>query len=397
VHLRAILIIAAAALATTSTGLTARPSGPDVQGEPRSGGSAEPAPAQEAPADPKLEFSVWLRELVDEARRRGFSDDLVAQTLSGLEPLPRVIESDRNQAELNPGFARYLSSRLTPAMIRNGRTMARQHATLLGRIEKAYGVPRRFLLAIWGIESRYGKLMGRTPEFQALATLAWEPRRAEFFRGELFNALMMVDRGYIDARTMTGSWAGAMGQTQFMPSSYLQYAVDFDRNGHRDIWKSTPDALASIANYLKGYGWVAGEAWGREVRVPDDALAIIRDTIPKRAEGCYAIRNMTERLPLSRWTALGVVSIDGRPLPASEMAAGLVDVGERRFLVYANYDAILGYNCAHYYALSAVLLGEEIANTKPARTVRAPARKAKSQSRKPKAPSPKPTSQRRPR
>jgi membrane-bound lytic murein transglycosylase B len=330
---------------------------------------------QAPPTDPKLEFSAWLTDVVAEARTRGYGDALLAQTLSGLEPLPRVIESDRNQAELNPGFARYLSSRLTTTMIRNGRTMGTQHAALLGRIEKTYGVPRRLLLAIWGIETRYGKATGRTPVFQALATLSWEGRRAEFFRGELFNALTMVDRGYIDARTMTGSWAGAMGQTQFMPSSYLQYAVDFDQDGHRDIWKSTPDALASIASYLKGYGWVANQAWGREVRVPDAALATIRETIPKRPEGCYAIRNMTERLPIAQWRDLGVTNADGTPLPVTELAGGLVDVGERKFLAYPNYDAILGYNCAHYYALSAALLGEQIGGTSALPAVKAPAKK----------------------
>src|SRR4051812_40728774 len=280
--------------------------------------SQEPPPAAEA----QPEFSVWLTDFVNEARTRGYSDTLLAQTVSGLEPLPRVIQSDRNQAELNPGFARYLSGRLTPTMIRQGRTMATQNSALLAKIEAAYGVQRRILLAIWGVETRYGRLTGRTPVFQALATLAWEPRRADYFRGELFNALMMVDRRYIDARTMTGSWAGAMGQTQFMPSSYLEYAVDFDGDGHRDIWRSTPDALASIANYLKGYGWTAGQTWGREVKVTDAARERIAAAVPKRPEGCYAVRNMTERRPLSQWRALGVTLPDGKPLPQADIAAG---------------------------------------------------------------------------
>jgi membrane-bound lytic murein transglycosylase B len=343
-----------------------------------------PAATQDTPpAEPQVDFSIWLTDLVAEARTRGFSDELLSQTLSGLEPLPHVIQADRNQAELNPGFSRYLSGRLTSPMIRQGQTMAAQHAQLLTRIETTYGVQRRIILAIWGLETRYGRLTGRTPVFQALATLAWEPRRSEYFRGELFNALTMVDRRYIDARSMTGSWAGAMGQTQFMPSSYLDYAVDFDGDGHRDIWKSSPDALASIANYLKGYGWTAGATWGREVKVPVAALTRIADEIPKRPEGCYAIRNMTERVPLARWRALGVTLIDGKPLPESDLVAGLVDVGERKFLTYPNYDAILGYNCAHYYALSVALLGDSIAGPPPARTTaKASARKAAPKSQK---------------
>jgi membrane-bound lytic murein transglycosylase B len=338
--------------------------------------------------EPPVEFSVWLTDLVAEARTRGFSDDLLNETLTGLEPLHRVIQADRNQAELNPGFTRYLASRLTPAMIRQGRTMATQHAALLTKLEGTYGVQRRMLLAIWGLETRYGRLTGRTPVFQALATLAWEPRRSAYFRGELFNALMMVDRRYIDARSMTGSWAGAMGQTQFMPSSYLQYAVDFDGDGHRDIWKSTPDALASIANYLKGYGWSAGETWGREVTVPDAAKARIAEDIPRRPDGCYAIRNMTERQPLARWRALGVTLTGGKPLPQADLVASLVDVGERTFLVYPNYDAILGYNCAHYYALSVALLGDQIAGVNPAPAVKATTKKSSPRSQ---APKPKPS------
>jgi membrane-bound lytic murein transglycosylase B len=319
-----------------------------------------PAPAPEVVVETTQTFDEWLTALVQEARDRGFEDELVQEALVGLEPLPRVIQSDRNQAELNPGFDRYLAARLTATMIRQGREQARTQAPVLKRIETSFNVQRRFLLAIWGLESRFGRNTGRTPVFRALATLAWEPRRADFFRGELFNALMMVGRGHIKPDAMTGSWAGAMGQTQFMPSSYLKYAVDFDRDGRTDIWKSTPDALASIANYLKGYGWNGEQTWGREVRVTDAVKTRIDETVPRRPEGCYAIRNMTERIPLSEWRKLGVTKIDRTPLPVSDIPAGLVDVGTRKFLVYPNYDAILGYNCAHYYALTVALLAERL-------------------------------------
>jgi len=321
-------------------------------------------PGQEAVApvgvDTPESFPAFLDKLVAEARARGYADELVRETLRPLEPLPRVIQSDRTQAELNPGFGRYLSSRLTPAMIKRGKELSRTHRTLLSRIETRLDVQRRFLVSIWGIESRYGRLTGRTPVFQALATLAWEPRRAAYFRDELFNALTMVQRGHIDAGTMTGSWAGAMGQAQFMPSSYLKYAVDFDDDGRRDIWKSTPDALASIASYLKGFGWDDDQTWGREVKVSTAVRARIDEAIPQRTAGCYAERNMTERRPLTEWRALGVTLVNGQPLPRADMPAGLVDVGERKFLVYPNYDAILAYNCAHYYALSVALLADRL-------------------------------------
>jgi membrane-bound lytic murein transglycosylase B len=171
-----------------------------------------PGPA--APVEPKP-FDAWLTELIDEARTRGYSDEIIQQTVQGLEPLHRAIESDRSQPELTIGFERYFQSRVTPAVIRRGRELGRQHRTTLRRIEQQFGVPRRVVLAIWGMESRYGRNPGRTPVFQALATLAWEPRRSKFFRGELFDAIEMVARGHIESDAMKGSWAGAMGQPQF--------------------------------------------------------------------------------------------------------------------------------------------------------------------------------------
>lgn len=327
---------------------------------PVSGRQDASAPATQVTVDTPERFASFLDRLIGEARDRGYSDALIRQTLAGLEPLHRVIQSDRTQAELNPGLARYLSSRLTRRMITRGRALSTSHRTLLGRIEARHEVQRRFLVAIWGLESRFGALTGRTPVFQALATLAWEPRRADFFRGELFDALTMVQRGHIEARTMTGSWAGAMGQAQFMPSSYLKYAVDFDNDGRRDIWTSTPDVLASIASYLQGYGWNGDQTWGREVTVSAAAKARIDAAIPRRTVGCYAERNMTERRPLNEWHTLGVTLVTGKPLPSADIPASLVDVGERQFLVYPNYDAILGYNCAHYYALSVALLADRL-------------------------------------
>ena len=315
-----------------------------------------------SPADPSQPFDVWLAELIREANDRGFGEALVKETLVGIEPLTRVIQADRNQAELAPGLDRYLSTRITRTVVNRGRALAKQHASLLNRIQDEYGVQRRFVLAIWALESRYGRNIGREPVFRALATLAWEPRRAAFFRGELFDALTMVQRKHIEAKAMTGSWAGAMGQTQFMPSSYLKYAVDFDKDGRRDIWKSTPDALASIANYLKGYGWQEGETWGREVRVSAPARArMAEEDVKLRTEGCFAIRNMTERQKLSEWTKLGVVRANGSPLPRASMDASLVTTGDNRtFLVYQNYESLLGYNCAHYYALSVALLADRL-------------------------------------
>jgi len=309
--------------------------------------------------DAPKSFDDWLEDLRTEARAKGFSDGLIDETLVGLTPLERVIQSDRSQAELNPGFSRYSNARITKTMVKRGKDLMAEHKALLHRAEKEFGVPARMLVAFWGMESRFGRIQGSTPVFQALATLAWEPRRASYFRTELFDALTMVQRGHIEAGTMTGSWAGAMGQTQFMPSSYLKFAVDFDGDERRDIWRSTPDTIASMANYLKGFGWKSDETWGREVKVNADASRAIA-TIPKRTDGCYAQRNMTERRPLAQWQKIGVRRVDGGALPKANIQAGLVDVGERKFLVYSNYDAIIAYNCAHYYALTVGLLADRL-------------------------------------
>src|SRR5688572_3382779 len=348
--LTAFAILTAPRVATQTT--TADQAAPSVLAT----GISVPTVAVDAPKS----FDEWLVDLRTEALSKGFSDGLIEETLAGLTPLERVIQSDRSQAELNPGFSRYSNARITKSMVSRGRDMMAEHKALLHRTEREFGIPARVLVAFWGMESRFGRIQGSTPVFQALATLAWEPRRATYFRNELFDALTMVQRGHIEADTMTGSWAGAMGQTQFMPSSYLKFAVDFDGDERRDIWKSTPDTLASMANYLKGFGWKSDETWGREVNVSAAAREAIAESIPKRTEGCYAQRNMTERRPLAVWRKLGVRRVDGGPLPKANMQAGLVDVGERKFLVYPNYEAIIAYNCAHYYALTVGLLADRL-------------------------------------
>lgn len=309
--------------------------------------------------EPSPPFEEWLQGVIDEAHARGFSDELIASTLTGLTPIERVVERDSSQAEFTITLDRYFRTRITPRIVRVGREHATSERTLLRRIQASYGVSPSILLAIWGIESHYGSFTGAYPVFQALATLAWQPRRADFFRGELFNALSIVSGGYIDAKTMTGSWAGAMGQPQFMPSSYLKHAVDFDNDGLRDIWHSEADTLASIASYLRDAGWEAGQTWGREVTVSKTARGHL-ENIPIRDVGCSAKRQMTERRPLPIWREAGVRLKAGAPLPASDLPASLVEVGGRSFLVYPNYETILDYNCAHLYALSVGMLADRL-------------------------------------
>jgi len=308
---------------------------------------------------PQPPFEEWLQGVIDEARARGYSEELIGQTLTGVTPISRVIERDSSQAEFTITLDRYFKTRVTPRIIRIGRQHALQEHTLLQKVRSQYGVPPGIVLAVWGLESHYGQFTGAYPVFQALATLAYEPRRAEFFRGELFKALSIVQSGFIDARTMTGSWAGAMGQPQFMPSSYLAHAVDFDNDGLRDIWHSEADTVASIASYLKNYGWVAGQTWGREVTISNAAREKIA-AIPMRDAGCSAKRQMTERRPLIDWRDAGLRLKSGAALPRADVVASLVEVGGRSFLVYPNYETILDYNCAHLYALSVAMLADRL-------------------------------------
>jgi membrane-bound lytic murein transglycosylase B len=307
-------------------------------------------------------FAEWLAGVRTEALERGIREDIVELAFREVsEPLPVILERDRTQAETILPLDTYIARRLTPAVVRSGREMYARHRALLEQVSQAYGVPAPVIVAIWGLESNFGRFTGVRPTVAALATLAWDPRRATFFRNELFSALEILNRGDIEFANLRGSWAGAMGQPQFMPSSYLQYAVDFDGDGRRDIWKTTGDVFASVANYLKRHGWVEGYRWGREVRLSGDVATRVAAQVARRTGGCQAKRDMTAAMPLPDWHQLGVRLTDGSALPTADQPAALVSGRARHFLVYDNYDVILAYNCAHAYALSVALLAERIA------------------------------------
>ena len=317
-----------------------------------------------AAADIPPDFPAWLDGMRDEAAAAGISQATIDAALTDVVPVQRILERDRNQAEFKLTFEDYYGRVAKPETIATGRQMLAENRALLDKVAAQYGVQPRFILAIWGIETRYGAVRGTMPVVPALATLAYDARRSKFFRKELVAALRMVDRNYIDLPSMKGSWAGAMGQPQFIPTSYLAYAQDFDGDGRRDIWTNRGDVFASIANYLARHGWSDDVTWGREVRLPDGFEGRLAELKRTGRSGCRAIDRMSVAKSLPEWQAMGVRRTDGTDLPTRDLQASLVrsdGAGGRSFLVYRNYHSILRYNCAHHYGLTVSMLADRIA------------------------------------
>lgn len=314
-------------------------------------------PPPVAPLPPP--FDVWLDGVRAEAAARGISAGVIEKALGDVQLVPQVLDRDRGQPEFTLDIDAYLRRRLTAGTVRTARAMYKRHRTVVQRVGAKYGVDPRVLVSVWGLESNFGRFAGVRPTVPTLATLAYDTRRGALFRNELLTALEIVDRGDIELAKLKGSWAGALGQPQFLPSSYMRFAQDFDGDGRRDIWSSYPDVFASIAYYLQQHGWENGRIWGREVSwaaAAADAIA----RVPLRAEGCRARRMMSVPQPLAAWSKMGVRTLAKRPLPHAAIEASLFRQGRRAFLVYGNYEALLDYNCAHTYALSVGLLAGRI-------------------------------------
>jgi membrane-bound lytic murein transglycosylase B len=315
----------------------------------------------EEPSTPivKPSFEDWLSIVLDQAKGRGLTSKTVQTALSNVTPNPRVVELDRQQPEFTQTFWAYLDGRVSSNRIERGRKLLAQNKTLLAGIEKKYGVQGRFLVAFWGLETNFGQFLGGFPVIESLATLAYDDRRSEFFRAELFDALKILEQDHVDLENMVGSWAGAMGQPQFMPSTFSRYAIDEDGDGRKDIWASLPDVFGSASNYLSGLGWDNTYTWGREVRLPADFnldLAALRT-----------------KKPLPSWQDLGVHRIDGRALPNADIQASVIlPAGHKgpAFLVYDNFEAILNWNRSLLYAISVGHLADRLIGLGPLKSPR---------------------------
>ncbi|RRV22796.1 lytic murein transglycosylase [Stutzerimonas nitrititolerans] len=289
-------------------------------------------------------FSEWREQFREEALAAGITADTFERSFAGVQPDPSVIEADRSQPEFTRPVWQYLEGAISPQRVRNGQRLLDEHAATLTRIEARYGVDREALVAIWGLESSFGQIMGDKSVIRSLATLAHEGRRPAFAKSQLLAALEIIQSGDVSPARMRGSWAGAMGQTQFIPTTYNTHAVDFDGDGRRDIWNSAADALASAAHYLQASGWKTNQPWGFEVRLPE--------------KFDYALADSSIRKPLAEWRQLGVSGLPAGQQDAS--ASLLLPAGHRgpAFLVLDNFRAILRYNNSSAYALAIGLLSE---------------------------------------
>ncbi len=329
---------------------------PDVSAAQAAAPSVAAVPAGVSPeareamteVDEAAGFKRWIGEFRSYALERGIAPGVFDATFAEARFQPRVLELDRSQPEFTRAVWDYLDSAVSDTRVQRGRQMLTEHRATLEAAEARYGVPAEVIVAIWGMESNYGANFGSFSTIDSLATLGYEGRRSSWARGELISALRIIQAGDIDRAHMVGSWAGAMGHTQFMPSSFLEYAVDGDGDGHRDIWGSIPDVVASTANYLARNGWRAGQPWGAEVRLP--------------AGFDYAVADMAERRATEAWQGLGVTALEGETLPAFDQASVLLPAGARgpAFLVGPNFRAIMRYNNSTSYALGVALLSQRL-------------------------------------
>jgi membrane-bound lytic murein transglycosylase B len=295
-------------------------------------------------------FDEWLADLRAEAALLGISASTLA-ALDNIAPLERVLELDNSQPEFVQTFTRYIELRVTPGQVSRGQQLLQQHGVLLDEVRQRYGVQPHYLAAFWAIESNFGRATGGFSVLEALATLAYDPRRSEFFRRELLTALRIIDDGHIAPERMSGSWAGAMGQLQFLPSVFDRYGVDGDGDGRIDIWNSLPDVFHSAANFLSQSGWRGDQRWGREVLLPDN--------FDYRQSGTGVRKSLDE------WRGMGVTTLDGNPIPvvAGMEASVILPAGANgpAFLAYGNFRATMAYNPSTFYALTVGHLADRFA------------------------------------
>ena len=300
----------------------------------------------------KPDFLEYVDALKAQAvSEKGFSQQFVDDAFADIEYFKRAVKADKNQPEFKLTLDRYLSTRVPDWKVKQARKFYHQNREILEQVEARFGVQGRFIVALWGNESNFGKIQGKYPVLSALSTLAYDGRREALFKKQLFAALTILDEGHIEKDRFLGSWAGAMGQSQFMPTSFLHYAYDFDGDGKKDIWGNKADVFASIANFLKSEGWRDDLTWGRQV------------TLPEGFDLSVSGLKRDKMKTLSEWQALGVRRFDGGDLPARNIKASLIlpdDEKGRIYLVYENFHTLMKWNRSSYFGVAVSYLSEKI-------------------------------------
>ncbi len=327
-------------------------------------------PADEEVVDPNAEtgFEAWLSTFRAAAQAQGIRPETLNATLSGITYSARVVALDRAQPDDSglvsaARFSDYLARRLEPVREARGQAAKARYQAKLGELEAQTGVPQSIVLGIWGMESSYGAVTGNFDVLRSLASLAYDGRRRALFTKELTAALTIVDRGLAQRAQLRGSWAGAMGQPQFLPSSFVAYATDGDGDGRADIWNSGEDVAASISRYLASKGWQRGQGWGVTVNVPPD---LDRERVRNLVVPPDCVRVLSKHsrwIALGDWKKLGLTRADGNPWPSDDTLATLVEpdgAGGPAYLTFGNYRRLLDYNCSNFYALSVALLGDAL-------------------------------------
>lgn len=311
----------------------------------------------------KPSFSTYIETLKTEALAKGYSQQIINSSFANVKFHKRAIKADKSQPENVETLDTYLPKRVPQWKVDRARNLYKKHKELLTKVGEKYNVQPRFIVALWGLETNFGKIMGNYNVISALSTMAYEGRREVFFKKQLWAALTILEEGHITIDNMKGSWAGAMGQNQFMPTSFVSYAVDGDGDGKKDIWGNNADVFSSMANYLKKEGWNNNLTWGRQVKLPvnfDTTLAIPKNT-GSRSKWLKAW-SKTEK-SLSQWQALGIRRADGRNLPAVDVTAALVfpdDAKGRAYLAYDNYKSLMHWNLSYYFVSSVGHLSDRI-------------------------------------
>lgn len=305
-------------------------------------------------------FDNWLDTVRDEARLRGVADSTLAVAFDNVSLNQKVLDLDNRQFSGSVSLNGYLNRKVNSYRIRKGQQMMREHRELLKKVEDEYAVQARFIVAFWGIETNFGSYTGNHDVIRSLATLAYNPRRGDYFREELMAALQILQDGHVQREEFKGSWAGAMGQSQFMPSNFIKFARDYNHDGRKDIWGSEEDVFASIANYLREHGWRDDHTWGRKVSLPSAVRQNYENLLPDEAQRCRALTRHTRTRSLRDWESMGVRTSAGGMLPGRDLQAALVipEKNGQAYLVYDNFKGILSYNCSNYYALSVAKLSD---------------------------------------